>query len=488
MTTRRLFEPIPLGILGGLVVLGGVLRFYGLNTGLWFDEIVTLLVSVRPPLMDILSQFQGNNDHPLYSVLAHFSVAALGEAPWTLRLPSALFGVAAIPALYIVGARITSRFEALLASAILTVSYHHIWFSQNARGYTLLMLCVLVTTDLLLRWLADGRTIHAVAYAIVAALGAYTHLTMVLVCLSHAAVCAVELFRSREASRTGPNWRQAAIAFGGAGLLTVMLYAPKLDELQRFFMKKNITGAEVATPAWALLQAFQGLQLGFGTLWGLAIGGLIFGAGLWSYFRRDGAALWLLVLPVPVTLGLGVAAGRPIFPRFVFFAIGFGLLITVRGAAAAGAWIGGRVAGWTTAETAGKVAALLVTAGAVALSIRSLPYGYRYPKQDFSAAAAFVDQRKQVNDVVVLVGVTSAVPVHDYLGKPWPRVDRESELRNVAANGQTVWVVYTFPIYVAVDQAEMWAMLQKDCAEVARFEGTVGGGAVTVARCVVSGL
>src|SRR4029450_5184928 len=189
------FAPVPVAIVGLLVVAGAALRAYHLNTALALDEIVTLLVSVRPSLADILSHFQGNNDHPLYSVLAHLSVSVLGEAPWTLRLPSVVFGVAAIPALYLVGTAVTSRFESLLAAAILTVSYHHIWFSQNARGYTLLLLCVLIATYALLRWLAPGGRANAVAYAIVAALGAYPHLTMVFVCVSHALVIGVEWLR-----------------------------------------------------------------------------------------------------------------------------------------------------------------------------------------------------------------------------------------------------------------------------------------------------
>jgi mannosyltransferase len=481
------FSPRSSAILLFLMTIGTALRLYQLNTGLWYDEIVTLLASVRPPLLEILSQFQGNNDHPLYSVIAHFSIVSLGEAPWTLRLPSALFGIAGIPALYLVGSLVTSRFEAMLAATILTVSYHDIWFSQNARGYTLLLLCVLVATYLLLRWLAEGRTTYVVAYAVVAALGAYTHLTMVFVCVSHGVVCAVEVFRSRKSSPR-LDWGQAAIAFGGAGLLTVLLYAPKLADVQKFFTTENVTGAEVATPMWAMLQMVQGLQLGFGTLWSIAIGALICGAGVWSYFRRHAGAFWLFVLPVPVTVGLALAAGRPIFPRFVFFAIGFALLIAVRGAAAVGTWIAERVPKLMSPRQAGRMAALAVTMGAVALSIRSLPYGYRYPKQDFNEAAAFVEHQKQGGDLVVVVGVTSAVPLRDYLGKPWPRVDRQQELRDLVPQGGSLWLVYSFPIYVAVDQPELWATIQRDCREVARFEGTVAGGAISVARCVIPGL
>jgi hypothetical protein len=71
-----------------------VLRVIGLNSGLWFDEIVTLVESARLPLTRILTDFPGVNAHPFYSVLAHVSIAALGDSAWALRLPACLFGVA----------------------------------------------------------------------------------------------------------------------------------------------------------------------------------------------------------------------------------------------------------------------------------------------------------------------------------------------------------------------------------------------------------
>jgi mannosyltransferase len=484
---RKPHGPVATTILGVLVVLGAILRFYRLNTGLWFDEIVTLIASVRLSFLELLTQFPGNNDHPLYSLLGHVSVASLGEQPWTLRLPAALFGVAAIPALYLLGRAVTTTLEALLAASILTVSYHHIWFSQNARGYTLLLFCVVVSTHLLLRWLAEGRTSLAVAYAIVTALGAYTHLTMVFVCVSHCLVCAFELVWRERSAQTRTAWRQAAVAFGGAGLLTVLLYAPKLRDVQGFFTREVDVGGRVATPMWALWEAVQGLQIGFGALWAIVVGGVIFGAGLWSYFRQNAPALFLFLLPVPLVLGPAIALGRPVFPRFVFFALGFGLLITVRGASTVGRWIG-EASRARDPQGAAIVGAALVTAGAVLVSVRSLPYGYRYPKQDFAAAAAFVEQTRQPSDPVAVIGVTSAVPIRDYLGKPWPRVDQEVDFRRLLVQGRDVWIVFTFPAYIAAGHPEVWALLKQDCVNVATFDGTVAGGAVNVARCRPSGL
>ncbi len=159
---------------GGLTVLGAVLRAIRLDAGLWYDEIVTLVIAVRLPVDRLLTEFPHNNHHPLYSLLAHLSVTFLGEHAWSLRLPAYAFGVATIPMLYRLGTTVTTRREALLAAALLCVSYHHVWFSQNARGYSLLAFFVLLSTDLLVRGLRGretGRMPWYLGYALAAALG-----------------------------------------------------------------------------------------------------------------------------------------------------------------------------------------------------------------------------------------------------------------------------------------------------------------------------
>src|SRR5690606_19936697 len=66
------------------------------------------------------------------------------------RVPAVVFGVLCIPMLFLLADRVTSRVEAWMASLLLTVSYHHIWFSQNARAYTGLLFFAMLTTWLFL--------------------------------------------------------------------------------------------------------------------------------------------------------------------------------------------------------------------------------------------------------------------------------------------------------------------------------------------------
>jgi hypothetical protein len=383
-----------------------------------------------------------------------------------------------------VGAAATNRLEAGAAALILTFSYHHIWFSQNARGYTALLCCVLLSTLALVRWFDTGRMSFLMLYAVSTAVGAYAHLTMVLVCLSHALVCGLDWAAHGGASRVRTEWRAVSAAFVGAGLLTIALYAPMLRDVGAFFATENSTETtQVATPIWAILAALRGLQTGFGQLWAIAFGGLLFAAGAWSYFRQRSTLTLLMLLPVPVTVLVMLAMERPIRPRFVLFAMGFGLLITVRGAAWVGALAASLTGGRLTPQRATTGMVALLTVGVLALSIRSLPYGYRFPKQDYEQAVSFVERSKGDAEVAAAIGETAATPVLRYLGRAWRRVDEGTQLRALLDEGSTVWAVYTFPSYLEVGQPELWAMLQNECIEVRQFVGTVDGGTISVRRC-----
>src|SRR5262245_62020627 len=153
-----------------IMLLAAVLRVVKLNSGLWLDEVTTLLDFARSPIPEIFFQYSKNN-HPLYSLLAHACLKILGEQPWSLRIPAVVFGIACIPTLYILGVQVTSKLEALLAATSLALSYHHIWFSQDARGYTGLAFWTLLSSIFLLQGLRHNRARWYIGYAVAASLG-----------------------------------------------------------------------------------------------------------------------------------------------------------------------------------------------------------------------------------------------------------------------------------------------------------------------------
>ncbi|MEO8089901.1 MAG: glycosyltransferase family 39 protein [Gemmatimonadales bacterium] len=117
----------------GLIAVAAALRF--LRLGEWnfdSDEIFMLRDSIN---------LQGNNPRPLLYVLNHYLVLPfLPFDEFSLRLLPAIFGVLAIPTLYLVGRRLVGSRAALFGALLLTVSGLHIYYSQFARYWTLVFL------------------------------------------------------------------------------------------------------------------------------------------------------------------------------------------------------------------------------------------------------------------------------------------------------------------------------------------------------------
>ena len=120
-------------LLIGLVVLAAVLRFWRLGDwGFEGDEIYTLRDSLRPRL---------TNPRPLIYFLNHFLIGPLMPLnELGLRILPALFGVLAIPAFYLVARRLFGTRAALFGTLLLAVNPLHVYQSQYARYWSLVVL------------------------------------------------------------------------------------------------------------------------------------------------------------------------------------------------------------------------------------------------------------------------------------------------------------------------------------------------------------
>lgn len=458
-----------------LAAAAAVLRLIGLGTELWLDEMITSIISIRPPLLELLTDYKGDNQHPLYSLLAHASTSLLGDTPWAMRLPAMLFGVASVPMLFLLGRRLVSQREALLAAALLAVSYHHVWFSQNARGYAMLAFWAILATDLLLRGIREERRSLFVGYGVVVALGIYTHLTMVFLVAAHGMVCAWMAFSPWVSRRL--DWRLPFIGFAIGGVLTFALYAPILSQVLNWFMNRPSRLISVSTPEWALGEGLRILKIGLGAGWSIMVAGAVFGVGLVSYARRSPLAFALFMLPGATTMAGALLGRGTMYPRFYFFLIGFAMLILVRGAMA----IGEAAARWIARGRSGERPGIALGNALVALmilaSLMSLRYNYAHPKQPFLAAAAYVESNAGPGEQVAVVNASRFAYV-EYYGKPWSPIANGEELSEMRASGEPVWLVYTFPRYLELQAPEVMETIRLECGSATKFDGTVGDGDV----------
>lgn len=466
--------------LGFAVAVGAALRFIGGGDQLWYDEIRTLVGSIREPLGAMVTHFPSNNDHVLYSILSHISVATGGETPFTVRLPAILFGIVSIPLIYLVGCKVTTRFEALAAAILATVAAQHIWFSQNARGYTILLVISLLSTKLLLDGLKTRSRTPWILFAVTCALGAYTHLTMVLAVIGQAiAVAAHLLFAKRF---TIEDMKGPAIGFVGAALLTIALYLPMIGDVATFFGDPDTT-PKAATAGWAIIELFRNLQFGQGSVILLA-GGAIFLIGVASYWRQSPLTVALFFLPAAMVYFTAVALDRPTFPRFFFFIAGFLLLVGVRGVFTIDSFVlrklGPRIAALEKPVQWAAVAAM------TAVLLLDLSRTYLKPKMDYDGALAFVEANREAGDVVALGENGVNYTYTEYYGRKWPLLTGADHLAALR-KGHDVVVLHTFERYLQVKDPALLDAIKTTCVEEKKFGGTLYDGDIRVSRCGKTG-
>ncbi len=140
-----------------VLVVAAILRFHGLGyRSLWLDETVSWHQASQP-LWAMLKATAGDNHPPLHNTILYVAIRALGDSEAAMRLPSALWGIGAVAAIFWVGSLVEGRLAGLLAAILLCLSGFHLYYSQEARPYALFALTATLAAGAALRALASDR-------------------------------------------------------------------------------------------------------------------------------------------------------------------------------------------------------------------------------------------------------------------------------------------------------------------------------------------
>lgn len=127
-------------------------------------------------LSSVTGVLKRNVHLPLYFYLMHYWLDWFGTSERILRFPSAFFGALAVVMIFLLGKELFNPFIGLVASILLAFSPEQIYFSQQARMYSLLALLVVASTYVIV--LAAKRSANYwlyCAYALISIAGLYTH-------------------------------------------------------------------------------------------------------------------------------------------------------------------------------------------------------------------------------------------------------------------------------------------------------------------------
>jgi uncharacterized membrane protein len=217
-------------ILLGVLVLALFLRFYRLGgRPFYMDEPFHTIQTAAKPLPVVLST---NTGSILYELLVHI-LLPLGKMEVMARLPAALFGFLSVWLVYLIGAMIFGKREALFAAFLSATSTHFIYFSQQARGYSGLLLFSLCSLYFFLRALKCGGFLNWAMYALSTVVAVYMHFFGLIIIPAQIFIFAVLWGRQRfSKSLTGEfvlskkTLFSLGLALFSAAVFVYLLYLP----------------------------------------------------------------------------------------------------------------------------------------------------------------------------------------------------------------------------------------------------------------------
>ncbi len=398
-------------------LLAALLRLYRLDgQSLWVDEIQTWR-HVRPDAglvfwRQILDAIQG----PLYPAVLWPVVRWQPDAFW-MRLPAAAAGVLTVPVLGLFGARLFDQRTGLLAALFLAVNPFHVWYSQEARGYSLLMLFVVMAGLYALQLSrGKGNVGHVLGLGVCGALAMAGNLSAAFFWL---ALGVAWLYSFLRGHRKGAGLWLLGLGAGVVLMSPWFLQASGIWEVGRILpgaatgeaLRGDSTFSLLAVP-YTVFSFFCGYSCGpslaeLHRLSGHAIlagywpvlgaAALVMVFPLWRAFRSLRGEQWALLVwvavPFVVLIVLAQRNIKPWNPRYLSAVLPWFLVLLAVGTV--------RMQGRRRA-----VSALLLT-GMMLWSLGNDFWNPRYAKEDVRAAAEFLTRSNPAGEPIVVPVVTS---------------------------------------------------------------------------------
>jgi len=297
------------------IALATVLRFIRLGTkSFWLDEAAsaTLARLGWRSFWTAITHRQANM--VLYYLLLRGWIR-LGSSEFAIRSLSVVAGVAAIPAIYLLGTRLFGLKAGRVAALLLSVHAFHIRYSQEARAYSLFMLLAILSSLLFLRSLDRPTRSNRAACVLTSTLMVYAQVFGSLMLLAEWASL---VFRRDEIAWKQFLFSAAMIGWLISPLAYCLLFAsdrtqlywltkPTVEDLYKFALDMTGNGG-------VLLLAVYGVLALIGA--GAGLRSSTASADSWKYWFLS---TWLIL---PVVLVLVVSVRWPVFePRFLIFCL-----------------------------------------------------------------------------------------------------------------------------------------------------------------------
>ena len=412
--------------LATITFLAVVLRFYKLGAwSFWIDEIYEIGYSLQA-----MARFPDLTRVSL--LLTGITLHYLPVNEWSARLVPAIIGIVSIPILYFPIKKLFNPAVALLAVALLAISPWHLYWSQNARFYSFLLLFYTLGQFALFFWLESNRP----GYLILAGLLLFMATLERMVAAFIAPVVVVyfiALLTMQFGRPAGLRWKNILLLAIPAGLFALyqVFSAGFLNTFTLEFVGHQ------RNPVRVLLAIVYDIGLP------LFVAGIL--GGLYLLLQKSRIGLYLLLgAVVPVILLVIISPFTPASTRYVFITLPSWVIL--------GAYAAERLLVQAQKQTKFLALAVLLVLVAEPVSQDVLYYGFQNGnREDFKSAFALVQKLKADGDLVV----STRDRIGDYYLGEEVVPSSELDLDAVARSGRRTWFVIDNRTYVS-PQLQQW--------------------------------
>ena len=274
-----------------LILVGATaLRFYGLaGESLWLDEGQTVKWIGGSYAGLTANWTQGQ----LFLFILKLWSGIAGTSEFALRFLPAVFGIAVVAAIFFFGRALFSETTGLYAALFMAVNPFAIFYSQDARPYSLFLLGSITALLCAIRLAQTDRTRYALGYGLSVLVTVYSHPFAPFLIPTH--VLAFILFRRKSAPQSALRLSNSVIVILAA---TLCLALPQVwCYAQRFAWKTetNLVAAWIPRPTFTDLWKTPAYYFMFRPS-GYAVILLIGVIALWKVLWKETARAALFVL------------------------------------------------------------------------------------------------------------------------------------------------------------------------------------------------
>jgi 4-amino-4-deoxy-L-arabinose transferase-like glycosyltransferase len=447
-----------------LIGIGVFLRFYHLGfNSLWLDESLTYYNAKNSfiGMWNATWNMTINTEYnpPLFFWIEHVMLQ-FGTSESVLRFIPAIFGIATIPLVYVIGKEISDKNVGVVAAAFVAFNPFHIYYSQEARVYTMMVFLVGLAFLFLMRGIKERNTASWVWLGISSALAFWAHYyALIPICIFFAFAYVYTWVRFRKVKQ---DFKRISY-----GLLTFIITGiPLFIVMVRTYFKMAST-----PPTWG----YHGFKYVTDTLLQISAGNVyimyfflgLFCIGAVVLFRQDKGKFLLLlaflIIPLAVT---GVLSYKiSLASRYLLYLLpGYlvGIAISCKAILT-------------------FIRSKYVIYGFIVLSMLLLiPYSINYytkfSKQDWHGVSNYLQEMAKSQDYVVLIPSYVHLPFDYYYHSQSRKVtefqadtvDKLEQIRSSSENNSIYYVV-TDNIYALNSKRDMLNWLKKNTKLISSY-------------------